>query len=326
MKKFLLPLLLLSVYFVSFADDDVTFSPELLQQAEYGDVEAQCELGDCYYYGNGVSKDLEKAFMWFSKAAEQGSDFAQCALGFMYENGELVSKNIEKAIEWYNLAAEQGNPDAQYLLAELYFDGEEVQEDLAKAVNLYRKAAAQGHEDAQFSLGWCYKEGLGVEKNLTKAKEWFQKAANEGHEDAADELDKINETIKTEKADAAALNTFMKNMVGHTYSCKNVTFGGDGDVIMAVGGIVISQTVSFTSSKKAVLKTHVALNTQAARTSQLGIALKSRLEAISGTMTIDTLEGYIVLIDSQGEKRAAFKPHGTSKLTDPYNNVFNKVK
>ena len=35
---------------------------ELIKNAQSGDSEAQYKLGECYYYGNGVEQDYQKAF------------------------------------------------------------------------------------------------------------------------------------------------------------------------------------------------------------------------------------------------------------------------
>lgn len=58
--------------------------------AEQGNDEAQDMLGDFYYYGNGVEKDLAKALEWYKKAADQGNKNSEdmlCSLG--YYNGDI---------------------------------------------------------------------------------------------------------------------------------------------------------------------------------------------------------------------------------------------
>ena len=44
----------------------------LIELAEQGEAEAQNILGKCYYYGNGVEQNYEKAVKYFKMAAEQG--------------------------------------------------------------------------------------------------------------------------------------------------------------------------------------------------------------------------------------------------------------
>ena len=52
--------------------------------AEQGDVDAQFNLGWCYYMGEGVPQDKVEAAKWYRKAAERGNVLAQCNLGWCY--------------------------------------------------------------------------------------------------------------------------------------------------------------------------------------------------------------------------------------------------
>src|SRR5215213_9417025 len=45
---------------------------QYLKSAQKGDSEAQCNLGECYYYGRDVSQDYVKAFKWYLKSANNG--------------------------------------------------------------------------------------------------------------------------------------------------------------------------------------------------------------------------------------------------------------
>ena len=66
---------------------------EFQKAAEQGLPEAQANLAKYYYRGEGVSKDVYKAFEWTRKAAEQGLPEAQLALGLThYYKGEAVKK------------------------------------------------------------------------------------------------------------------------------------------------------------------------------------------------------------------------------------------
>ncbi len=48
--------------------------------AEQGNAKAQCRLGWCYYYGDGVYKDRAEAMKWYRQAAEQGDPMAKWKL------------------------------------------------------------------------------------------------------------------------------------------------------------------------------------------------------------------------------------------------------
>jgi len=75
----LIPVLLLVGMFAVSGWTQI-YSPELVEKAEAGDVEAQCHLGICYLYGVGVAKDENQASMWYSRAADKGDKNAKEAL------------------------------------------------------------------------------------------------------------------------------------------------------------------------------------------------------------------------------------------------------
>ncbi|MDD3063871.1 MAG: tetratricopeptide repeat protein, partial [Massilibacteroides sp.] len=148
--------------------------------AEQGLVEAQLNLGSCYYNGTGVTQDSTEAVNWYRKAAEQGNADAQFNLGVFYRYGIGVTQDSTEAVNWYRKAAEQGNADAQFNLGVFYHYGIGVTQDSTEAVNWYRKAVEQGDSKAQFALGVCYDDGMGVTQDSTEAVNWYRKAADQG--------------------------------------------------------------------------------------------------------------------------------------------------
>ena len=83
------------------------------EMAQEGNAAAQYELGMCYFAGNGVLQDYQKAAYWFRKAAQQGDMYAQYAIGACYLEGKGVEANISNAIEWYKKSAIKGYVVAQ---------------------------------------------------------------------------------------------------------------------------------------------------------------------------------------------------------------------
>ena len=61
------------------------------KNAEWGDANAQCILGICYYNGDGVEIDQSKAACWYEKAAEQGNAAARKVL-------EMLKKESRKGL------------------------------------------------------------------------------------------------------------------------------------------------------------------------------------------------------------------------------------
>ena len=168
--------------------DYTKYNDALVKKAQSGDAKAQISLGECYYFGNGVSQDYTQAVYWFRKAAEQGYASAQNNLGWCYQKGNGVPKDYTQAVYWYRKAAEQGNATAQNNLAVCYHVGNG---DYTQAVYWYRKAADQGFAKAQYNLGLCYEYGKGVTKDVDQAIEWYRKAARQGDEDAQKALKRL---------------------------------------------------------------------------------------------------------------------------------------
>lgn len=88
--------------------------------ADKSNASGQFNMGQAYYYGEGVDQDYKVAFDWYQKAANQGYDLAYIQLSRYYEKGLLVTTNISKAIELLQKPAKNGEPTAQYNLAILY--------------------------------------------------------------------------------------------------------------------------------------------------------------------------------------------------------------
>ena len=192
----------------------------LKKAAEKDFAKAQCNLGDCYYFGYGVEQSYTEAVKWYKKAAEQEYAQAQYNLGDCYYFGYGVEQSYTEAVKWYTLAAEQGNEKAQEALARLeevkrkaeekrkqeaeeearrkaqeeaeknYNIGIEhyKKEEYSEAAKWYKKAAEQGHAEAQCQLARCYSWGHGLTKDYSKAFEWYKKAAEQGHAEAQCQL------------------------------------------------------------------------------------------------------------------------------------------
>lgn len=105
---------------------------EMFQKSSTGgDPLGSYKLG-CYYSGQGegvVEKDQNKAFKYKLIAAEAGYVRAQQDVAVKYFN----DNDIQKAILWWEKAANQGYPSAFYSLFAVYHDEKYNSKDWAKA-------------------------------------------------------------------------------------------------------------------------------------------------------------------------------------------------
>ncbi len=86
---------------------------EWVAGAAWGEAEALCYLGWCYYLGDGVPQSYERAAELWKQAAAKGHTSAQGLLGDMYREGQGVPQSYERAAELYKQAAAKGDASAQ---------------------------------------------------------------------------------------------------------------------------------------------------------------------------------------------------------------------
>ena len=82
--------------------------------ATNGNRIAMHDLALYYAEGRGgVEADLPTAAKWFEKAAERGVVDSQFNLGVLFESGQGLPKNMNDAFVWYSIAAAQGDQFAK---------------------------------------------------------------------------------------------------------------------------------------------------------------------------------------------------------------------
>ncbi len=161
---------------------------ELTEAAEAGDIEAQNELGNCYYNGDGVEQDYKKAAYWYGKSAESGNAIPEYNLGLLYEYGDGVEQDSAKAAEWYRKSAEQGYERAQYKIGYCYYTGNGVEQDYEQAYDWFFEGSENGDAMAHYMLGWFCEKGYVVDKDEEKAFGLYSEAYEWGAVIAAKEL------------------------------------------------------------------------------------------------------------------------------------------
>lgn len=103
---------------------------------------AQDKFNYAYYLCCRGNVSIE-AVEWLHKAAEEGHAKAQKMLGDCYYYGRGIDKNIMEAVVWYKKSADQRYVEAQNKLASCYYNGYGVDIDYVKAVNLWDKVVEQ---------------------------------------------------------------------------------------------------------------------------------------------------------------------------------------
>lgn len=126
--------------------------PELLAAAERGDGHALAELGNRSYFGEGVERDMERAFRCYLRSAETGHEAGMLNVASCYRRGEGVPQDTGLAVRWYERAMETDGTFAPFELATMHETGEGVPPDPDAAKRLYFIALEGDHPDARKAL------------------------------------------------------------------------------------------------------------------------------------------------------------------------------
>lgn len=124
MLKFRSPLFCLLLAFAATAQADIYSETEALfaagksdqaitqleAAAKNNDTTAQALLGQAYETGNGVDKDLQKAFQLYTESAHSQDPFGQYYIGQAYASGLGTDTNLISAYLWSSLSSEQSSP------------------------------------------------------------------------------------------------------------------------------------------------------------------------------------------------------------------------
>ncbi len=184
-----------------------------------GSGRIQAYLADCYAYGKGTEKNVDKAAAAAEKAAsadltvfdmvkladsyvegvftktDDTADTAEAADTTAAEataEGETEAETpaipaeaeelYAKALDSIKTLADAGNVKAKKALGDYYFGGYAgIAQDYAKALELYTEAGEKGDADAQAQVGYIYQYGCGVDPDYEKAMEWNNRAAQQGN-------------------------------------------------------------------------------------------------------------------------------------------------
>jgi uncharacterized protein len=155
--------------------------------ADQGHIAAQWKVGRMYAAGDGVPRDDQRAFVYFSQIANTHPDEtpgtaqarivanAFVALGHYYLTGipnSNVVQDAARAKEMFAYAASYfGDADAQYQLGRLYLEG--TPSDSHQAARWFQLAATKGHCRAEAVLGDMLFQGQKVPRQAARGLMWL---------------------------------------------------------------------------------------------------------------------------------------------------------
>ena len=158
----------------------------LLKKAKNGDHLSQFHVGHHYYR----LQEFKKAHSWWLKCAKQNKSLGPLFnIGNLYFNGWGVRRDIKKALYYFKLVISKKiifPPEqkvkwkelALFLIGKTYFDGTFVKRNKKKGLNYYEQAAKAGNINAASTLESIYSNEENY--NLKKKIFYLKQCANAG--------------------------------------------------------------------------------------------------------------------------------------------------
>ncbi len=131
-----------------------------MKNAELGYLDAQVVLGIIYYKDFAqfeIEQNVKEAIRWFEKSEK--SSLSKYYLGNIYYNGNGVDKDVKKAIKYWEEASFLGEMSSKFSLAMCYYDGNGIEKKIAEAIKLLEELSKSGHRDAKYVLAIYYSNG-----------------------------------------------------------------------------------------------------------------------------------------------------------------------
>ncbi len=107
-------------------------------------------LATIYYDGEGVPRDLNKAFSFYTRAANAGNVGAKHKIMEMTYKGEGTAKNPKKVFSYYLNRAKNGDMYSENIIGKMYLLGEGTRSDIFRAAEYLKSSANKGHTESQY--------------------------------------------------------------------------------------------------------------------------------------------------------------------------------
>ncbi len=163
-------------YLAYTEDNDKEALPWALKAAEAGHLWSWHIIGDIYWNGRAVERNLPYALECYEKTAGYGNDSYACRqLGRLYFHGWGTETDYARAVQW--LERDEESEYVKYdLLGICYLLGRGCQQNPARGKAFLEKSQDSPYKS--YGLGMMYAEGIGVRENIEKGVEYLKAAGN----------------------------------------------------------------------------------------------------------------------------------------------------
>jgi len=167
----------------------------LLKAVEQGNVDAITAIARDY----NARKEYKLAYDWYVKAFNCGVVESLIEIGDLFYYKEGLERSYAKATDWYLKYIEYPDQSAHnksvcfYRLGYMYYyGGYGIQASYTKALDYFRKSDAY---NAKYFLGWMYEHGQGTDIDVNQAIQWYEKSG--GYKDSKERIIKLKDRQHT---------------------------------------------------------------------------------------------------------------------------------
>lgn len=160
---------------------------KIRESAISGNPESCLELGNAYYHGKGIDKDIYSAFQWYFEAAKSNNPAALFNVALCYDEGIGTEENKIEALRWYKKAADASVLPAKFNLAMYYKEGTKfssdsgetfLEKDFQKALRLLKECSNASFPPADRELAKMYLKGNNLKLDKKVGLKLLERAAN----------------------------------------------------------------------------------------------------------------------------------------------------
>ncbi|EJK77467.1 hypothetical protein THAOC_00700 [Thalassiosira oceanica] len=156
--------------------DDTSKLAMTQKRVDKGDAVATKTLGDWYYYGMlGLAKNVSRAIELWTEAAELGSIDAHYQLGDSYYYGDGIEEDKPRGIHHWQQAAMEGDTESRNKLGDVEYDNGNYQ----IALQHYMISVKMGYERSLYGIKEMFKEGHATKAQYAEALLGYRDAVGE---------------------------------------------------------------------------------------------------------------------------------------------------
>jgi TPR repeat protein len=159
----------------------------LEESAKMGFVKSLAKLGDLHIDDKHNVKNTSAAIGFYEQAAKKKNAEASYKLGQLYFYGKIIRKNLAKAESYFRSAAideKAAVVKAQFMMGYIYENGIlDGEIDLNEAYRFYKSAADNGDIESQYKVGWYLINGIDDEFEIDKVEgmDYLRKSSERDH-------------------------------------------------------------------------------------------------------------------------------------------------